>query len=216
MNEHIHAERLHDYVDDLLCREERAEIERHLVVCDTCAREVGALRDLLHDVATLPASRSPERDLLPGIHARMDAPMIGARESAIGSRRMSGRAALLAASVALIAALGIWRWNGDVLSNDTSLAPSSVAAAAASLEPVERDYARAEHELQRLFAASPSALRPETRRIVAENLAIIDRALAEARAALQDDPGNPVLERILLANHEKKLDLLRGAARAGT
>ncbi|MGH7506325.1 MAG: hypothetical protein ACRELX_11770, partial [Longimicrobiales bacterium] len=129
---------------------------------------------------------------------------------------MSRRAALLAASVALIAALGIWRWNGDALSDDSSVTQSSVGTAAASLQPVERDYARAEHELQRLFAAGPSALRPETRRIVIENLAIIDRALAEARAALQDDPGNPVLERILLANHEKKLDLLRGAARAGT
>lgn len=215
MNEHIRTDRLNDYVDDLLCREERAEIERHLVVCDACSREVGALRDLLSDVGALPSTRRPERDLLPGIHARIDTPLKAAGQNAIGRPRISRSAALLAASVVLVAALAIWRSSSD---GQPEYSPSTPRAevASAALAPVERDYARAEHELQRLFAASPSALRPETRRIVAENLAIIDRALAEARAALQDDPGNPVLEQILLANHEKKLDLLRGAARAGT
>ena len=68
----------------------------------------------------------------------------------------------------------------------------------------------------RLLTYSRQTLDPATVRVLEENLRIIDRALTEARAALRSDPGNPVLEELLLATHRKRLDLLRGAARGGT
>ncbi len=215
MSDHIRSERLQDFVDDLLCREERAEVERHIVACDECARQVGALRDLVAELGTLPLALAPERDLLPQINEQIDAGATADAEWRImhaerppASRRAR---ALLAAGVVLVAASAAW-WG---LRNDAA-PTSAVPPGTAALQQVEQEYQATATELESLFDASSAALRPETRRIVAENLAVIDQALAEARAALRDDPGNPVLERILLANHEKKLDLLRGAARAGT
>lgn len=212
MNEHIRPDRLQDYVDDLLCREERAEVERHLLTCEECAREVGALRDLVAELHALPLAHAPARDLRPDIRAAIDA----APPAAGRSWASAGRRVLLAATVAGVAATGAW-WGVRHTPRPASPPGSSTLAVEdPALRQIERDYQDAAVELQRTFATSPAALRPETRRILAENLAVIDRALAEARAALADDPGNPVLESILLANHEKKLELLRGASRAGT
>ena len=49
MSNHIRADRLHDYVEDLLCREERAELELHLFRCGECARRLVAMRERRRD-----------------------------------------------------------------------------------------------------------------------------------------------------------------------
>ena len=50
MNGHLREDRLHEYVEDLLCREERAEAEKHLVRCEQCRAVVKRLRDRRRDV----------------------------------------------------------------------------------------------------------------------------------------------------------------------
>lgn len=52
MNSHPREDRLHDYVADLLCREERAEVEHHLVRCEACQAVVKRLRDRVRDAAS--------------------------------------------------------------------------------------------------------------------------------------------------------------------
>jgi hypothetical protein len=52
-------------------------------------------------------------------------------------------------------------------------------------------------------------LSPETIASVERNLEVIDRALAEVRAALERDPGNKELTRMLVSTHRKKVDTLR-------
>lgn len=51
MKSHPREDRLHDYVADLLCREERAEVERHLIHCEECRAAVKRLRDRVRDAA---------------------------------------------------------------------------------------------------------------------------------------------------------------------
>lgn len=51
MNSHPRNDRLREYVEDLLCREERAEVEHHLVRCDECRAVVKRLRDRVRDAA---------------------------------------------------------------------------------------------------------------------------------------------------------------------
>ncbi|HUP19296.1 MAG TPA: hypothetical protein VM778_05005, partial [Gemmatimonadota bacterium] len=58
-------------------------------------------------------------------------------------------------------------------------------------------------------------LAPETMAIVRRNLEVIDAAIAELRAALERDPGNGELTRMLLATYQRKIELLEQAARAG-
>ena len=51
--------------------------------------------------------------------------------------------------------------------------------------------------------------------IVRRNLAVIDAAIAELHTALERDPGNGELTRMLLATYQRKIDLLEQAARSG-
>lgn len=217
MNEHVRDDRLNDYVDDLLCREERAEIERHLIACVDCRAEVARLRNLVADIGALPLGVAPGRDLLAGINARIDA---GAPAAApLRSRSVRHLSAAAAAVLVLGGAVALGYILGVQERADVATAPAqqdaSPAATARTVAAVDAQYADAAAELERLLAQNRATLRPETVRIIEESLAVIDRALEEARAALRDDPGNPMLEQILRANHEQKLDLLRRAAQVG-
>lgn len=222
MSEHIREDRLHDYVDDLLCREERAEVERHLLACPDCQREVARLRDLLAGLARMPARARPSAELLPGIHAGMDAAERRARRARHAGIAAAAVLLVVAGTIGVRLAAVDGDARGPALATEDAAQADRTGGAAAlpggvqAVQRVEAAYVQSALELERLLAHERESLSPQTVRIVEENLAVIDRALAEARAALRDDPGNPVLEQILMANHQKKLDLLRGAARAGT
>jgi hypothetical protein len=195
------------------------------VSCTDCQRDVARLRDMLAALAGLPAGVAPDGDLLPGVHAGI---------AAVSARTRRLRQVWLAAAVVALALAGtigvLARGAQDPAAPATAVttepaespAPGLVEgtrsrpAAVQAVDRVEAPYVASAAELERLLARDRQMLRPETVRIIEESLAVVDRALAEARAALRDDPGNPVLEQILTANHQKKLDLLRGAARAGT
>jgi hypothetical protein len=64
--------RLHDYVDGVLAPGERHEVERHLKACMNCRQELRFLQALRQQVARLPQSLEPPRDLWPEIAARIE------------------------------------------------------------------------------------------------------------------------------------------------
>jgi len=64
-------------------------------------------------------------------------------------------------------------------------------------------------DLQATLTQNESRLDTTTVRIVRQNLAIIDRAIAEARVALQKDPGNAYLNLHLANTMRRKVELLR-------
>jgi hypothetical protein len=49
-------------------------------------------------------------------------------------------------------------------------------------------------------------------RVVEENLRIIDRAIAESRAALEADPNNVDLTHMLGGTYQQKIEMLQHAA----
>jgi CHASE3 domain sensor protein len=59
-------------------------------------------------------------------------------------------------------------------------------------------------------------LSPETIRTVDRSLAVVDSAIAEARAALMSDPNNQMLIDLLSASYQRKLDLLRRTSELGS
>ena len=63
-----------------------------------------------------------------------------------------------------------------------------------------------------LYEEGRTVLDPETVRLLEENLAIIDQAIEESRAALAQDPGSGLLRRILTDTMRRKMDFLRQAA----
>ena len=65
------------------------------------------------------------------------------------------------------------------------------------------------NELQAALQASRSRLDPHTVQIVEQNLALIDKAIADARAALAADPASPYLNAHLASTMRRKVALLR-------
>ena len=66
------------------------------------------------------------------------------------------------------------------------------------------------NEVQALERALP----PETRALVAHNLELIDAAIRESQAALDANPSNPAIGRMLEARYGQRLLLLQQARRA--
>lgn len=241
MNTHPPEMQLHDYLDGLLGEAERRAVERHVRACEACRAELEALQALTARLAALPRTIAPETDLLPGIHARIrwgsasvSASSAGAHGSSarpaarpqhagsrsfvqrFDARSLRRRSALAAAAVLLVAL-------GAVLALLVTRDPTRPQVAGAGHEPgasspaaefraLDARYTAAARELLTELEALEDALPPGTLAIVRENLHAIDRALDEARLATASDPGDPRLARLILAAHEKKLDLLRRAA----
>ncbi|MDX1660543.1 MAG: hypothetical protein R3326_02020, partial [Gemmatimonadota bacterium] len=87
------------------------------------------------------------------------------------------------------------------------------ASAGSETRSVTTEYDTAVERLAAELRARRDELDPATVRIVEENLRIVDRAIREAREALAADPTDPVLRELVVANYERKLDLLRRATR---
>jgi hypothetical protein len=221
MNVHIPEERLQKYAAGELTGEGLAGIERHLVVCEACRAEADALLELLGKLAALRAPIDPSRDLRPDIWATID------REAAVqggdvldfqprlAQRTLySVRGWLAAAAVLLILLSGTATWL--LTKRGGPAATGIVPVANADYRQIEARYVLATNELEQYLGEQRAALSPETVRLIEENLRVIDRALSEAKQALETDPANPDLSRMLFATYEKKLGLLRSATQSQT
>jgi anti-sigma factor RsiW len=207
------------YLDGELEADTRAAVDRHLAECAACR---AALDDLRAIVAAAPGYQGapPARDLWPaiasGIARRKEVRFPTRRDR--GSRRFTW-GQLAAASVAA-AALGLgaaWVALGGGAASTSpgagASAPAPVTTRPVKLRP-DQAYDQAVADLERVLAEGRGRLDSATVRVIEENLQIIDRAIAEAEAAIAADPGNAYLESWIAANMRRKLDLLRRAASA--
>ncbi len=186
-----------EYVDGTLTARDRASVEAHLADCAACRAAVAELRALVAGAGRLPRSIEPPRDLWPVIGSR-----IGQRAT-WNVQRLRWRAALAAAAV-LVIALALYRL----------LPPFTAHYRPAGWAVVEADFDRASDDLTRTLATERNRLRPETVALLERNLAVIDAAIAEPRAALARDPANAELHRLFIAAARQKVELLRWAVRA--
>lgn len=180
---------LHARLDGSGAGDGRALAE-HLASCASCRALEEDLRRLRAAAAELPPEIPPSRDLWPGIAAR------------IGRPRASGwrGPGMWLAATALVA-VGSSALTAAWLRSDDPPPPVSVAW--------DRDLDRACDELRAAVEARRDELDPETLALVEENLRIVDRAVAETRAALAADPNNADLQKSLADVGEQRLALLR-------
>jgi len=194
---------LNEYVDGTLAAHDRASVEAHLADCAPCRAAVAGLRSLSAAAASLPRSIEPGRDLWAGVETRI------AQRATWSVQRFRWRAALAAAAV-LVIALGLYRLLPPFAAHDRP------AGEGAGWATVQADFDRATSELGLIFAAERERLRPETVALLERNLAIIDAAIAESRAALARDPASAELRQLYAAAARQKVELLRWAARVAT
>ncbi|HKJ92254.1 MAG TPA: zf-HC2 domain-containing protein [Longimicrobiales bacterium] len=225
------TDRLSEYVDGELAPEERAALERHLAGCGECTATLAELRAVLARAAAL-EDRAPDVDLWPGIAARLEPRAVLTRADTGGSvidmaqRRPAARRRfaftlpqLAAAAVVLMLLTGVGVWAAV-----TGLRQPAVPVASAAAAPIApggavqfASYEATVRGLERELEARRSQLDTVTVRVVEENLKIIDRAIADARAALAADPSSAYLSTSLARAMQQKVDLLRRAtALAGT
>jgi hypothetical protein len=81
-----------------------------------------------------------------------------------------------------------------------------------STSAAERSYDSAVDDLERILAEGRGRLDSTTVRVLEQNLALIDRAIAQAQRAVAADSANLYLNTHLAETMRRKIDLLRQAA----
>lgn len=219
--------RLSEYMDGELSPTEQRELEAHLVECRECVQTLAELRAVAERARAL-QDQPPARDLWTGIATRIrsDAASTASVRSAVtGGRGWRARRfvlsvpQLLAAGIALmlISAGGVWLALSSRSVGPVAMLPAGLdVAPAVTVEFVTPDYNRAVAELEHVLAEHRSELDSVTVRALEESLATIDQAIAEARAALAEDPSNRYVNAHLADALRLKLELLRRAAAIAT
>jgi hypothetical protein len=213
--------RLDDWLDGALPPPAAAEVEVHLASCDTCREDTRTLRQLLAHATALPGSVAPPHDLWPGIESRIAHSGWSRFFAWDGPPLLAAAAAVV---VGLLAVVSVHRSPGTVRTVEMTVADTATleraSAGPAVEDPVlaqaERDYETAANALLDALQQRRRALTPETIAGVRQNLVVIDRALVEVRQALAKDPLNPELNRMLVATHRKKVDVLQRVVRLST
>ena len=93
----------------------------------------------------------------------------------------------------------------------SSLGSVSASPGSVSVRQVTRNYDAAVTELEQVLDRNRDQLDTATVRVLEQNLAIIDRAITDARAALGQEPANPYLSKYLDQAMQKKVQLLKRA-----
>ena len=207
--------RLSEYIDGELDTTERAALEEHLATCGHCYAALADLRDVVARAKSL-TDREPAKDLWAGIRAGLttDAPIPLRRDRLVRRRFSLTAGQLLAASIALVLFSGSGVWLAlqskagtqsatPVADRPVTLPPGPTAISWTS----QSDEAVA--ELEAALTSNESKLDTSTVRVVRQSLAIIDRAITDARAALLRDPGNMYLNLHLADTMRRKAELLR-------
>ena len=217
------ANRLSEYVDGDLDDATKRDLETHLATCAECR----AVRDELQRVVVKAQSvgyRLPERDLWSRIEAdvaprRADVaiPTIRPRHVTMSVWRLAAAAAIVATLAGGLAWTIATRGSGGAISvvqDTTTTQPASPPLAPSALTVAS--YREAAADLERAFEAGRGTLRPETMRVIEENLKSIDVAIAQADSALRADPGSEYLNQYLAETMQRKLKLLRRAVEITT
>ncbi len=229
-------ERLNDYVDGLLSAQEAREVERALAASAEAQATVEFLRSLRARTGQLPDAIEPGRDLWPEIAERM----VSAPLAAVGAEPVtyivSGEVAphrtwwplldgfqwatLGAAAMLLMvasSALTAWMLSLPGRENVAGVPPAGVGSTVVSglegIRPAEVGYALEIEQLMRVLYENRDTLDPDTVSTIETNLRVIDRAIDRVREALEEDPVNSGLARMLTKNYRHKLQLLQRANR---
>lgn len=223
------TDRLSEYLDEELSAEDRARCEAHLGECAMCRTLLAELR-MVVAVAKSDPDQLPAHDLWPGVLAQISPGAVSG--STVVPFEVRGRTSraytftlpqlALAASLLIAVSAGVgYLATGRTVPQPAASEDAIQAYAEPLLPPtaelVERaDFADAQYDqavsdLEKILVEMRDELNPETVRVIERNLAAIDQAIAEARAALDADPANTFLNSHLADARRKKLDLLRRA-----
>jgi anti-sigma factor RsiW len=201
------TDRLSEYLDGDLADSEEAALASHLESCAACQETLAGLRRVVARAGSL-EDRPPPGDLWPGVAKRIGA---GPRRRRIAFSVHQ----LEAEGVALAVLSGGSAWGLHPVA--AKVAALRGPSAGAEIVPVGAagaggSYDSAVDDLERVLAEGRGRLDTTTVRVLEQNLALIDGAIAQARRAVAADSANVYLNTHLAETMRRKVDLLRQAA----
>jgi hypothetical protein len=175
-------------------------------------RQTGPDDGLMAAARRLPREIPPERDLWPGIRDRIES---SAAPDDARNRKFPAWPLRFAAAAALVAATAV------VTLTLVQQRPGPAVAERSNGEPARFGAGYdlgAKHQLVRAslradLARHLETLPPETAAVVERNLAQIREAVKEINRALEDDPGNILLQQLLMAAYQDEMDVLANVNR---
>jgi anti-sigma factor RsiW len=217
---------LNDYVDGSLGPPERSEVDQHLAACATCRQTVDDLREILRATGELDLHEPPVRSWsrleraikMEREHAGPGAPTTGTRGLPLDEGKGSRSAWLagLAAAAALVLAtlVGVrYMPARHVDAPAETSAPVTSGEAAQSIETelrqAETHYENAIKGLEVIANSEQSELDPRTAATLQKNLAVIDQAISESRAAVRSQPASEPAQQSLIEGFKTKIGLLQ-------
>ena len=174
-------------------------------------RQTGPEDGLMAAARRLPREIPPERDLWPGIRDRIESlpgpATAGEQQPPAWPLRFAAAAGLVAATV--LVTLTLVQRPGPDIAERSNGEPARFGAG--------YDLG-AKHQLVRAslradLARHLETLPPETAAVVERNLAQIREAVKEINQALEDDPGNILLQQLLMAAYQDEMDVLANVNR---
>jgi anti-sigma factor RsiW len=211
---HPDDELLNAYADGSIDPAGRADLERHLASCASCRRTVDDLRAILRATASLELREPPVR-AWPRIERAIKL------DSEHASRKR-GSAPLLwmaaAAALVLAAVVGVRysppRGPDTAAANPPTAGANAAAGEAAQSVEIELRQAEAHYEnairgLEQIANTERNALDPRTAATLQKNLAVIDQAISESRAAVRSQPSSGPAQESLIENFKAKIGLLQ-------
>ena len=162
------------------------------------------------DLRELPAGIEPTQDLWPGIESRL-----GSR-APVGARRwlwQAAAAAVLVIASSLLTAQWIHRQPGRLATlpappDGMTMQPAARRAAFGPTHALDAEYLAARKHLATMLDARLGRLPASARQKVEQNLAEMRRAADEINRALATQPGDPLLEELLLTTYQEELAVL--------
>ena len=226
-------DRLSEYHDGELSPAEQTACESHLTACAECRSVLAEIRGVVA-MARNDGEQLPAANLWPGILAKIDSGSAEAephnrswglasarprRQVTFSLPQLAMAATLLIAVSAAVAYVAAGRSTLQPVPVVFREAPiqamaEPVGAPSADVTPAnfaDAAFDRAVTDLERTLVEQRDELDPRTIVIIERNLAVIDEAIRQARAALDADPANTFLNSHLADARRRKLELLRRA-----
>ena len=205
------SESLSDYVDGLLAPADRAALVEHLGACESCR---GLVDDLmrLKDAARSLGPIAPPARIWQNIQASLPSSKREARTQWIG----------LAAALVLVTA-GAYFFTRLTAPASPGLSNSSVAQqekgnanAPATVETVEQELAKASEHYEKAIAQLEAVTKQDNNALPADaaaklqvSLALVDKGIAQSRAALASEPQSDPARDSLFAALRQKVEILQ-------
>jgi anti-sigma factor RsiW len=220
---------LNEYIDDALTPGERGNVDDHLRGCDRCRAAVADVRELRRVAASLRPMEPPARTWThieralrqstvdsqqSSVNSRQST-VVGRQSTVVGRERLvtgRWRPATLAAAAALIlgtiVGLRFMTWRDAAQPQGATAAPTAQSIEA-ELRQAEEHYQKAISGLEQIANADKGALDPNTAATLQKNLAVVDQAISESRAALRTQPNSEPAQASLLESFRAKITLLQ-------